>query len=74
VRRFVAVGLSRRLLKKILLNDDQTIAGLLLKGDEVVSADAYDNTMCRGRSKAGTHGMARHGILFEIEKLRGVPS
>ena len=61
-------------VKKILLNDDHTIAGLLLKGDEVVSADAYINAMPVDALKKLVPSEWRDMEYFsKLKKLRGVP-
>jgi len=61
-------------VKQILLNDDKTIAGLLLKGNEVVSADAYVNAMPVDALKKLTPEPWREMDYFKrMQKLRGVP-
>jgi len=61
-------------VKRILVNDDNTVAGLLLKGNEVVSADAYINAMPVDALKKLTPDPWREMDYFQrIQKLRGVP-
>jgi 15-cis-phytoene desaturase len=61
-------------VKRILLNPDQTVAGLLLKGDEVVSADAYINAMPVDALKKLIPSEWRDMEYFsKLKKLRGVP-
>ena len=61
-------------VKRILLNDDNTVAGLLLKGGEVVSADLYVNAMPVDALKRLTPEPWRELDYFQrMQKLRGVP-
>lgn len=61
-------------VKRILVNDDNTVAGLLLKGGEVVSADAYVNAMPVDALKKLTPDPWRDMDYFQrMQKLRGVP-
>lgn len=61
-------------VKRILLNDDNSVAGLLLKGGEVVSGDAYVNAMPVDALKKLTPEPWRSMPYFaRMSKLRGVP-
>jgi len=61
-------------VKRILVNDDNTVAGLLLKGGEVVSGDAYVNAMPVDALKKLTPEPWRELDYFSrMSKLRGVP-
>lgn len=59
---------------RILLNDDDTIAGLLLKGEEVISADAYVNAMPVDALKKLTPSeWLSYDYFAGLKNLRGVP-
>lgn len=63
-------------IKRILLNNDgdNTVAGLLLQGNEVVSGDAYVNAMPVDAFKKLTPNAWRTMPYFsKMQKLRGVP-
>ena len=61
-------------VKRILLNDDGTIAGLQLKGNEIVSGDVYVNAMPVDALKKLTPEPWRQLEYFQaMKKLRGVP-
>ena len=61
-------------LKRILLNDDKTVAGLLLQGDEVVSADAYINAMpVDALKKLAPKEWFSYDYFSKLKDLRGVP-
>lgn len=62
-------------VKRILTNEqDSTVAGLLLKGNEVVSGDAYVNAMPVEALKKLTPEPWRQMPYFQrMQKLRGVP-
>jgi 15-cis-phytoene desaturase len=61
-------------VKRILVNDDKSIAGLLLKADEVISADAYINAMPVDAIKKLTPTEWRGIDYFDkLVGLRGVP-
>jgi 15-cis-phytoene desaturase len=59
---------------RILVNDDKTIAGLLLRGNEVISADAYVNAMPVEAVKKLCPPEWRGMSYFDdLVHLRGVP-
>ena len=61
-------------VKRILLNDDDTVAGLLLRGNQVVSGDVYVNAMPVDALKKLTPTEWRSLPYFSnMQKLRGVP-
>jgi 15-cis-phytoene desaturase len=61
-------------VKSILLNEDKTVAGLLLKGNEVVSGDAYVSAMPVDALKKLTPEPWRDMDYFaKMQKLRGIP-
>jgi len=61
-------------VKQIILNEDKTVAGLLLKGEEIVSADIYVNAMPVDALKKLTPPSWNEMPYFKaLKKLRGVP-
>jgi len=59
---------------RILLNSDQTVAGLLLQGNEVISADAYVNAMPVDALKKLTPSeWFSYEYFSKLKNLRGVP-
>ena len=59
---------------RILVNDDKTVAGLLLRGNEVLTGDAYVNAMPVDAINKLTPPEWRSIPYFEkMSKLRGVP-
>lgn len=59
---------------KILVNDDNTVAGLLLRGNEVITGDAYVNAMPVDAIKKLTPPEWRSLPYFDkMSKLRGIP-
>jgi len=61
-------------VRRILLNSDRTIAGLLLSNDEVVSADCYVNAAPVDALKRLTPPEWRDLDYFaNLQKLKGVP-
>jgi 15-cis-phytoene desaturase len=62
-------------VKRILLNGDDTVAGLLLKGNEVVSGDAFVNAMPVDALKrlTPTEWREKHDYFSRMQQLRGVP-
>jgi 15-cis-phytoene desaturase len=61
-------------LTRILLNDDETVAGLLLRGEEVISADAYVNAMpVDALKKLTPPEWYSYDYFAGLKNLRGVP-
>lgn len=61
-------------VQRILTNDDDSVAGLLLKGDEIVSGDVYINAMPVEALKTLTpNAWRKHEYFSKLTKLRGVP-
>ena len=62
-------------VRRFLLNDDHTIAGLLLPNDEVVSADCYVNAMPVDALKTLTPSVWRDQFDYfrNMQRLKGVP-
>lgn len=61
-------------VKRFLLNDDESVAGLLLKGDEVVAGDAYVNAMpVDGLKKLLPSEWRSKDYFDQLKGLRGVP-
>ena len=60
---------------KILTNDDHTVAGLLLQGNEVISGDAYVTAMPVDALKklAPSEWMSSYDYFSGLKNLRGVP-
>lgn len=59
---------------RILLNSDDTVAGLLLQGNEVISADAYVNAMPVDALKKLTPSeWFTYDYFSGLKNLRGVP-
>lgn len=61
-------------VKRILLNKDSTVAGLLLRSGEVVSGDAYVNAMpVDALKKLAPEPWRELDYFSRLQKLRGVP-
>ena len=62
-------------VRRILLNEDHTIAGLLLPNDEIVSADCYVNAMPVDALKTLTPSVWRENYDYfqKLQALKGVP-
>lgn len=61
-------------VKRFLLNEDESVAGLLLKGDEVVAGDAYVNAMpVDGLKKLLPSEWRSKDYFDQLKGLRGVP-
>lgn len=61
-------------LTRILVNDDKTVAGLLLRGNEILTGDAYVSAMPVDAIKKLTPPEWRSIPYFDkMSKLRGVP-
>jgi 15-cis-phytoene desaturase len=59
---------------RILLNSDDSVAGLLLQGNEVISADAYVNAMpVDALKKLIPSEWFEHEYFSGLKNLRGVP-
>ena len=59
---------------RILLNSDHTVAGLLLQGNEVMSADAYVNAMpVDALKKLAPSEWFSYDYFSNLKNLRGVP-
>lgn len=59
---------------KILLNQDISVAGLLLRGEEVISADAYVNAMpVDAFKKLAPSAWFEYDYFSKLKNLRGVP-
>lgn len=61
-------------ITRIMLNSDNTVAGLLLQGEEVVSADAYVNAMpVDALKKLAPSEWFSFDYFSKLKDLRGVP-